>query len=123
LPVNEQPVSRLETDYQGTTAGALARLVRARIKLKANDAASLNAASALLDSREIRERTLIGDAALLLRARALEQLGRRPEARAAYEQFARDYPSSLFARAATLCGERRARRQKVFRRRRKSWLD
>lgn len=102
VPASEQGVVKLETDYQGTTAGALARIVRARIKLKANDAASLNAAIALLDAREIRERTLIGDAALILRARALEQLGRRPEARAAYEQLARDYPASLLAREATL---------------------
>ncbi len=45
---------------------------------------------------------MIGDYGLWLRAGALEQANRRPEARAAYEQLARDYPSSIRAREALL---------------------
>ena len=96
---SEDVAARIEKDYPNTKAAGLARIVRARIKLKANDAAG---AATLLDSSLIRDRTALGDYALLLRARALEQTGRRVEARAAYEQLARDYPSSIRAREATL---------------------
>jgi soluble lytic murein transglycosylase len=95
----EETLARMETDFPNTKAAGLARMVRARIKLKANDAAG---AAALLDSSVVRDRTALGDYALLLRARALEQAGRRVEARAAYEQLMRDYPSSMRAREATL---------------------
>ena len=95
----EDAVARIESEFPNTKAAGIARLVRARIKLKANDP---NGAAQLLDSKVIRERTALGDYALLMRARALEQQGRRTEARAAYEQLARDYPSSMRARDATL---------------------
>ncbi|HEY0384677.1 MAG TPA: tetratricopeptide repeat protein, partial [Pyrinomonadaceae bacterium] len=95
----EETLARIETGFPNTKAAGLARIVRARLKLKANDPAG---AAALLDSNVVRERTAIGDYALLLRARALEQSGRRVEARAAFEQLARDYPSSMRAREATL---------------------
>src|SRR6266404_2130728 len=42
----EDAVARIEADYPRTTAGALARIVHARIKLKANDFAG---AATLLD--------------------------------------------------------------------------
>ena len=45
---------------------------------------------------------MIGDYGLWLRVDALEQANRRVEARAAYEQLARDYPNSLRARDALL---------------------
>lgn len=96
---SEDVAARIERDYPNTKAAGLARIVRARIKMKANDPGG---AAALLDSSIIRDRTALGDYALLLRARALEQTGRRVEARAAYEQLARDYPSSMRAREATL---------------------
>jgi soluble lytic murein transglycosylase len=95
----EDAVARIESEFPNTKAAGIARLVRARIKLRAND---FNGAAQLLDARVIGERTALGDYALLMRARALEQLGRRTEARAAYEQLARDYPSSLRARDASL---------------------
>jgi peptidoglycan lytic transglycosylase len=96
---SEDAVARIESEFPDTKAAGLARMVRARIKLKANDYAG---AASLLEAGVIRERTALGDYALLLRARALEQAGRRVEARAAYEQLARDYPSSMRAREATL---------------------
>src|SRR2546422_1623688 len=95
----EDAVARIESDFPKTTAGSLAKIVHARIKLNAKDFAG---AVALLDSSAIRDYTAIGDYALWLRAGALEQANRRVEARAAYEQLARDYPSSLRAREATL---------------------
>lgn len=96
---NEDTLTRIEAEYPDSKAAGLARLLRAQIKLKANDATS---AAALLDSNTIRTQTALGDYALLLRARSLEQLARRTEARAAYEQLAREYPTSLRVPAAQL---------------------
>src|SRR6059036_1654407 len=95
----EDAVARIESDFPKTTAGSLAKIVHARVKINAKDFAG---AAALLDSSAIRDYTVIGDYALWLSAGALEQANRRVEARAAYEQLARDYPSSLRAREATL---------------------
>jgi soluble lytic murein transglycosylase len=95
----ESVVAAIETEYANTAAGALARLLRARIKLAAGDAAT---AASLLDSNVFRQQTALGDYALLLRADALAKTGRRTEARAAYEQLARDYPKSQRAREAAL---------------------
>src|SRR2546427_5505024 len=95
----EDAVARIESDYPKTTAGALATIVHARIKLNAKDFAG---AAALLDSSTIRDYTVIPDYGLWLRAGALEQANRHVEARAAYEQLARSYPSSIRARDAML---------------------
>lgn len=100
LPAEEM-LARIESSFPKTKVAGLAQIVRARIKLKANDAAG---AAAQLDSSVIRSQTVLGDYALFLRAKALEQAGRQTEARAAYEQLARDYPSSARAREATLRG-------------------
>jgi soluble lytic murein transglycosylase len=90
----EDAVARIESDFPNTKAAGLARILRSRIKLRMGDFAG---GVALLDSNVIRDQTALGDYALLMRARALEQLGRRTEARADYEKLARDYPSSLQA--------------------------
>src|SRR6266446_1453847 len=95
----EDAVARIESDFPRTTAGALARIVHARIKLNAKDFAG---AASLLDSRTIRDYTQIPDYALSMKAGALEQANLHVEARAAYEQVARDYPNSLRARDALL---------------------
>ena len=95
----EDAVARIETQFPKTKAAGLARLVRARIKLQANDLAG---AATLLDAGVIGDHTALGDYALFMRARALEQAGRRTEARAAYEQLARSYASSIRARDALL---------------------
>jgi peptidoglycan lytic transglycosylase len=96
---SEDAVARIESDFPRTTAGGLAKMVHARIRLKANDYAG---AAALLDAGPIRDYTAIADHALWMRASALEQAGRRVEARAAYEKLARDYPNSLRARDASI---------------------
>jgi soluble lytic murein transglycosylase len=95
----EQAVAGIESDYPNSTAGALARIVHARIKLKANDFAG---AISLLDSKAIRDYAVINDYALWMRGNTLELLKRDVEARAVYEQLARDYPDSLRARDALL---------------------
>jgi soluble lytic murein transglycosylase len=95
----EAAVARIESDFPRTTAGALAKIVHARIKLNAKDFAG---AASLLDTSVIRDYTVIGDYAASMHAEALEQANRRAEARAAYEKLARDYPTSLRARRALL---------------------
>lgn len=95
----EDAVARIESNFSNTTAGALARVVHARIKLNAKDFAG---AATLLDAKAIRDYTVINDYALWMRANAYDQAGSRPEAQAAYEQLARQYPSSLRARGAML---------------------
>src|SRR5438094_1555515 len=95
----EDAVARIEAEFPKTTAGGLAKIVHARIRLNAKDFAG---AATLLDSSAIRDYTVIGDYALWMRADALFQANRRVEARAAYEQLARDYPNSLQAHDAML---------------------
>src|SRR5262245_58712869 len=95
----EDVVAKIENDFPRTTAGALAKVVHARIKLNNKDYAG---AANLLDSRNFADYTAIDDYALWLRGNALEQLNRRVEARAAYEKLARDFPDALRARDALL---------------------
>ena len=101
----ESDVASIEREYAGTRTGALARILRARVRAAAGDYAG---AASLLDSRDLREHTRISDYALFLRADALEKAGRTVEARAAYEKLARDFPDSLRAREATLRGAKLA---------------
>src|SRR5437868_8400439 len=96
---SEDAVAQIEKDFPKTTAGALAKIVRARIRLNAKDYAG---AASLLDASAIQNYTVIGDYALWMRADALQQANRRVEARAAYEKLARDFPNSLRAREALL---------------------
>src|SRR5258706_1978367 len=95
----EAAVARIESDFPKTTAGALANIVHARIKINAKDFAG---AASLLDVSAIRDYTVIGDYALSMKASALEQASRRAEARAAYEQVVRDYPNSSRVRDSVL---------------------
>ncbi|MEP6919560.1 MAG: transglycosylase SLT domain-containing protein [bacterium] len=92
-------VARMETDFPRSKAAGLARLVRARIRIKANDYA---AAASLLDTTLINDYTSLGDYALYMRANALEQVGRVADARLVYERLIKDYPSSIRAREARL---------------------
>lgn len=95
----EDVVARIESDFPRTKAAAFARIVRARIRISQKDFAG---AATLLDSSVVRDYSSLGDYALFLRANALEQAGRLPEARIAYEKLLNDFPSSLRARAAAL---------------------
>jgi peptidoglycan lytic transglycosylase len=96
---SEDVVARIESDFPQTKAAALARMVRARIRINAKDFVG---AASLLDAGVIRNQTAIADYALFMRGNALEQAGRVAEARVFYEQLVRDYPGSLRARESTL---------------------
>lgn len=96
---SEDVVAGIENQYSRGKAGALARMLRARIKLNARDYAG---AASLLDTRVIADHTSVADYALFMRADALEQAGRTKEARAVYQQLVQEHPSSLRAREASL---------------------
>ncbi|HZH34053.1 MAG TPA: tetratricopeptide repeat protein, partial [Pyrinomonadaceae bacterium] len=96
----ESVVANLETSYPNTKTAALARLLRAQIRLQNNDPAG--AASLLENQNLIRQKTSLGDYALWLRGQALAKTGRNTEAQNAYEQLIRDFPASLRAREAKL---------------------
>ncbi len=95
----EDAVARIESDFPRTKAAALARVVRARIRLNTKD---YPGAASLLDTSTIRDHSVLGDYALFMRGGALEQAGRLPEARTTYEQLLNDYPGSTRVREATL---------------------
>ena len=95
----ENVVADIENKFPRTKAAALARMLRARIKLQARDFAG---AASLLDSRAIGDQTSIADYALFMRANALEQAGKTQEARAVYQQLMQDHPASMLAREAAL---------------------
>src|SRR5678816_3519026 len=96
---SEEAVAGIENQFPRTKAAALARMLRARIKLNARDFAG---AATLLDSKLIGEQTSLADYALFMRGGALEQAGRTAEARAIYQQLLQEYPASLRARDAAL---------------------
>ena len=98
LPPDEV-VARMESEFPRTKAAGLARLVRARIKVRANDYAG---AATLLDTSLIQDHTSLGDHALFMRGNALEQTSQPVPARIVYEQLIRDYPSSIRARESAL---------------------
>jgi len=95
----EDAVAAIENQFPRTKAAALARIVRARIKLNAKDYAG---AAQLLDAAVIRDQSVLGDYAAFLRADAFEQAGRSAEARATFLQLVNDYPDSLRARESVL---------------------
>lgn len=95
----EDVVARIESEFPRTKTAALARLVRARIRINQKDFAG---AASLLDSNVIGNYSSLGDYALFMRANALEQAGQLPQARVVYEQLLNDYPASLQATDASL---------------------
>lgn len=96
---SEDVVAGIENQFPRTKTAALARMLRARIKLKAGDAAG---AASLLDTKLIAEQTSVADYALFLRGSALEQAGKTQEARAVYQELIQTHPTSLRARDAAL---------------------
>src|SRR5262245_45126261 len=96
---SEDVVTGIENKYPRTKAAALARILRARIKLNARD---FNGAASLLDTKVIADHSSVADYALFMRADALEQAGKTAEARAVFQQLIQEHPSSLRAREATL---------------------
>jgi soluble lytic murein transglycosylase len=96
---SEDVVTGIENQYPRTKAAALARILRARIKLNARDFAG---AASLLDTKVIADHSSVADYALFMRADALEQAAKPREARAVFQQLIQEHPNSLRAPEATL---------------------
>lgn len=90
----ESVVANLERRFAGTKTGALARLLRARIKLENNDVIG---ATGLLDSQLFAQKTNLGDYALWLRGKAFLKANNREAAHKVFAELAQKYPTSMRA--------------------------
>ena len=95
----ESVVLQLENRFPNTRTGALAKILRAQIRLSAND--GLGAAN-ILDSSVIRQKTDLADYALWLRGKAFLQAARYADAQNSFNQLLKEFPNSLRAREAKL---------------------
>lgn len=95
----ENVVLDIENRFSKTKTGALAKLLRARIRFETND---FNGAAAILNSTVFREKTTVADYALWMRGKSLQQAGNHTEAINVFAELARDFPNSLRAREAQI---------------------
>jgi soluble lytic murein transglycosylase len=95
----EGVVAEIETRFAKTKAGALAKLLRARIKFQNSD---FDGAAQILNTGIFREKTKLADYALWLRGRALAAAAKHPEAMTVFAQLAEEFPTSLRAREARI---------------------
>jgi soluble lytic murein transglycosylase len=96
---SEGIVAEIENRFAKTRAGALAKLLRARIKFENAD---FNGAAQILNTNVFREKTKLADYALWLRGRALQSAGNHTEAMNVFAALIKDFPNSLRAREAKL---------------------
>jgi soluble lytic murein transglycosylase len=95
----ESVVANIESRYSGTKTGALARLLRARIKLEGGDP---NGAAELLNTTVFAAKTVLDDYAQWLRGKALLDANKRLEAHQVFAELVKKYPNSMRAREANL---------------------
>ncbi|MGI8543106.1 MAG: transglycosylase SLT domain-containing protein [Aridibacter sp.] len=95
----ESVVANVESRFAGTKTGALARLLRARIRLESGDA---NGAAAILDSDVFAEKTELGDYALWLRGKAFLEANNPVSAQKVFAELVQKYPNSMRAKDARL---------------------
>ncbi|NNE98928.1 MAG: transglycosylase SLT domain-containing protein, partial [Pyrinomonadaceae bacterium] len=95
----ESVVANIESRFAGTKTGALARLLRARIRLENGNAVG---AAELLSSDVFQQKTSISDYALWLRGKALLKAQRRGEAHQVFSTLIQKYPGSTRIRDAKL---------------------
>lgn len=95
----EDYVRVIEERFANTKIGALAKLLRAQIHLSQNDFAG---AAAILNSGVFEQKSEVGDYALWLRGKALQQAGQHAEAMKAFEQLVNKFPDSLRVREAQI---------------------
>ncbi len=96
---SESVVLEIENRYANVKTGALARLLRARIRFENNDFAG---AAAILNADVFAQKTTLGDYALWLRGRALQSSGNHAEAMTIFAQMTKDFPTSLRTKDAKL---------------------
>jgi soluble lytic murein transglycosylase len=95
----ENVVLEIENRYSKTKVGALAKLLRARIRFENND---FGGAAQILNTNVFKEKTNLGDYALWLRGRALQSAGNHAEAMSVFSNLVNDFPTSLRVRESKL---------------------
>lgn len=95
----ESVVARIESRFAGKKTGALAALMRARVKFENKD---FTGAAAILSSGQFRKLTALGDYALWLRGRALRESGDHLGAMRVLEELLKEFPDSLRSADARL---------------------
>lgn len=95
----ESVVASIESRFADKKTGALARLLRARIKFENGD---YPGAAAILNSNVFTAKTSIADHALWLRGRSLLFANDFSEAAKVFEQLVDKYPGSIRAHDATI---------------------
>ncbi len=93
----ESVVSSIESRFANRKTGALAKLLRARIKFDNKDFVG---AAAILDSTVFESKTKLADHALWLRGRSLQSAGRHTEALAVFDELVKKYPDFVHSRWA-----------------------
>lgn len=95
----EATVASIESRFANKRTGALAKLLRARIKFENQDFAG---AAAILNSDVFKKRTKLADHALWLRGKSLQAAGNHAEALNVLGELLRDHPESVRTRDAKL---------------------
>ncbi len=95
----ESVVADFDSRFANTRAGALAKLLRGRIRLESGNPGG---AAEILNSSVFAQKTNLGDYALWLRGKALLQAQKPSEAMSVFQQLAAEFPNSLRAREAKL---------------------
>lgn len=96
---SEAFVQQIETRFANTRTGALAKLLRARIRFNAGD---FEGAATILNTEVFKQKTKLGDYALWLRGRALQSAGKHSEAMNIFAALVKEFPTSLRARESKL---------------------
>ena len=93
----ESVVLEIENRFAKSKPGALAKLLRARIRFENND---FNGAAQILNTNVFKDKTALGDYALWLRGRALQSAGNHAEAMSVFDRLVKEFPTSLRVREA-----------------------
>ncbi|MEZ5308314.1 MAG: transglycosylase SLT domain-containing protein [Pyrinomonadaceae bacterium] len=96
---SESFVQNIENRFAGRKTGALARLLRARIKIENGDP---KGAASLLSSDLFEKQTALGDYALWLKGKAEKAAGENVSAQKSFNEVVSKYPNSLRVREARL---------------------
>lgn len=95
----ESMVANVESRFAGKRTGALAKLLRGRIRFENGDFAG---AAAILNSNDFQTKTSLGDYALWLRGKSLQGVGNHAEAMNVFAKLTSDFPDSIRANDAKL---------------------
>ena len=95
----ENVVANIESRFAGKRTGALAKLLRGRIRFETGDFAG---AAAILNSNDFQQKTSVADYSLWLRGKSLQQAGNHAEAMNVFAKLLKDFPASLNATDAKL---------------------